>query len=55
MKLEITKVSVSKKGTVWIQGKALYASEDLKEGDTFDCTISDEKEEPKDDKASDTV
>lgn len=48
MKIEITKVSVSKKGTVWIQGKALNASEELKEGDVFDCA----KEEPKDEEPS---
>lgn len=48
MNIEITKISVSKKGTVWIQAKALDAGEELKEGDKFEChkvEVEEKKEE----------
>ena len=46
MNIEITRVSVSKKGVVWIQAKATEASEELKEGDVFECIKTDNCPDP---------
>lgn len=38
MKIEITAVPTSKKGTVWLQVKSLEAINEALVGDVFDCT-----------------
>jgi hypothetical protein len=43
MKMEITRVTTSKKGVVWIQAKILCDMQDgdFKAGDTFKCVQTD--------------
>lgn len=38
MKIEVTSVSVSKKGTVWIQAKQIAGEGQPVPGEVFDCT-----------------
>lgn len=60
MKLEVTSVSVSKKGTVWMQVK-LVEGETPTTGEVFECTKTmptpkpKKTKEPKDEKSSDLV
>lgn len=52
MKIEITNVSVSKKGTCWIQAKIL-ATQDThtpSPGQIYDCERKDKEEETKSEK-----
>ena len=52
MKIEITQISVSKKGTVWIQAKELEVGpDDYKVGDVLECEVKP-KEEKKDEPAT---
>lgn len=41
--IEVTGITVSKKGTVWIQAKALNGSEEMKVGDKFTCEKIEEE------------